>query len=91
VDFLIGSNIGKDFAILITAAEVSSQEDSIPKIIELLIIMAKLENKNTNNEEPNVDQPVIKKKSPLSSGFYTVSYATILFWLHCYLLSSTFR
>ncbi|QIY82154.1 translocation/assembly module TamB [Chryseobacterium sp. NEB161] len=27
--------------------------------------MAKLENKNTNNQEPKVDQPAVKKKSPL--------------------------
>jgi cytoskeletal protein RodZ len=41
--------------------------------------MAKLENKNTNNEEPNVDQPVIKKKRPLFLRILsTVSYAIII-------------
>jgi len=36
------------------AADVSSQDDSIPKIIESLIIMAKLENNNENENKKSV-------------------------------------
>ena len=39
---------------LIMAAEVSSQDDSIPKIIESLIVMAKLENNNENEHKKSV-------------------------------------
>jgi len=40
--------------------------------------MAKLENKNTNNEEPNIDKPVSKKKRPLFLTILsTVSYGII--------------
>ncbi len=40
--------------------------------------MAKLENKNTNNEEPHIDKPVSKKKRPLFLTILsTVSYSII--------------
>ncbi|WP_027384580.1 translocation/assembly module TamB domain-containing protein [Epilithonimonas caeni] len=40
--------------------------------------MAKLENKNTNNEEPDIDKPVSKKKRPLFlTVLSTVSYSLI--------------
>ncbi|SHK43704.1 translocation/assembly module TamB domain-containing protein [Epilithonimonas mollis] len=40
--------------------------------------MAKLENKNTNNEEPHIDEPVSKKKQPLFLRVLsTVSYIVL--------------
>ena len=40
--------------------------------------MAKLENKNTNNENPKADQPISKKKSPLLLRIISYIFFTIL-------------
>jgi len=44
--------------------------------------MAKLENKNTNNEEPHIDEPVSQKKRPLFLRILsTVSYSVLALFL----------